>query len=134
MNAPVGPQRDPLDNSPVRLERATAERMAASTRYVERIVRTQAAPQRRDMRTWESAGAWGFLAAGATISAASGATLGTGTVTLCSRDGADLTADGIEVDVYNAAGSVSGGTSGVYVKLGWTDGDWSLDVAPCPTS
>jgi len=76
-------------------------------------------------------GRWGFLAAGQTISGASGMTLGHGTVTLCSRAGYTLDDDGDSVEVLNAGGEVTAGTGGRILKLGWTEGAWSLDVFPC---
>lgn len=76
-------------------------------------------------------GAWGKLAAGETISGSSGTTLGSGTVTLCTRDGADLTEGTEDVTAYNAGGTVTAGSGGRVLKLGWTDGVWSLDVFPC---
>lgn len=78
---------------------------------------------------------YGFLAAGATITGAdpttSPMTLGTGTVTLCSRSGAQLTADGVSVTVYNAGGAFTAGSSGRIVGLVWRDGELSVDVARC---
>lgn len=79
----------------------------------------------------QAPGAYGFLAAGASITAASGSTLGNGTVTLCTRTGGSLNANLGTATVYNAGGAVSGGASGKYVKLGWAADAWSLDVASC---
>lgn len=78
---------------------------------------------------------YGFLAAAATITGATTTggtlTLGSGTVTLCSRVGTILTADGLSVTVYNAGGSMTAPSGGRILGLCWRDGDWSVDVAKC---
>lgn len=127
MNPPNADQQPPGNaNGPVQIDRVTADAFADATRYVQRIVRG------RDDRgyprgTGLNPGIYALTTS--TISAASGATLGSGTVTLCSRSGATLTADGeTGVTVYNAGGSVA---SGRYVKLGCAGGAWSVDVDKC---
>lgn len=131
MDAHVGPQSDPVGGPPQLVDPATAARIATAVSYVEDSSRGGRPRQRRARGPWEVAGVYGFLASGATISAASGATLGSGTVTLCSRSGASLTADGESVTAYNAGGSVTAGAGGAYVALGWVDGDWSVVVVKC---
>jgi hypothetical protein len=113
----------------VALSPAAATEIGETVRYVRGVNRSRTPRKGKGLSAWSNSGAWGFLAGGATITAASGATLGSGSVRLCSRSVATLTADGDTVDVYNAGGSVSGP---LYIKLGWTDGDWSIDVAKCP--
>lgn len=76
---------------------------------------------------------WAYLAPGQSVTAASGTTKGTGTVTLFDTDGVTpRTGPGSTVDVLNAGGAVAGGVNGYLVKLGvMADGSYSLDVAPC---
>lgn len=69
-------------------------------------------------------GAWGKLAAGATITAASGLSLGSGSVKLCDREGT-VADDAEDVDVANAGSVLTGGVGGAIVPLEWTDGEWS---------
>lgn len=120
-----------LGGSPVIPTSEAWSRVSRATRYVERMDRSRTPRQRRGSPDGVNPGVYGFLAAGATISGASGLTLGTGTVTLCSRTGATCVANGDSVTVYNAGGSLSGGASGLLLALGWVDGDWSVEVAPC---
>ena len=56
--------------------------------------------------------------------------LGSGTVTLCSRSGGTLTADGQTVTVYNSGGTISGPKT---LALDWTDGDWAVCVCGQPS-
>jgi hypothetical protein len=77
----------------------------------------------RGRTTNPSAGFWGYLASGASISAGSGLSLGTGTVTLCSRSGTTLLADGDDVTVLNSGGIITGPQ---ILELDWTDGDWAV--------
>ena len=129
-NLPVASPQPPVGNQAVGLDLASAVRVEAATKFVETMYRTRPRlPAGKNPGL--NAGWWGFLAGGASIGGASGLTLGTGTVTLCSRDGATCTADGDTVAVYNAGGSFTAPTGGMVVKLGWTDGDWSTDVAAC---
>jgi len=111
----------------VNLTYDAAVRTREVVRYVEGSFRHGAPRPRRTSGAWSSAGAWAYVAG--TITGASGSRLGSGTAVLCSRNVDVLTADGDTVSVLNAGGGVVGP---VYVKLGWVDGVWSLDVAPCP--
>lgn len=77
----------------------------------------------RGRTTSPSAGFWGQLASGSSITAASGLVLGTGTVTLCSREDDTLAADGEDVTVYNPGGAITGPQ---ILELDWTDGDWAV--------
>lgn len=127
-SAGAAPSGIPGSNGPVLPDRASCERFADSTKYFETMIRGKDAPK-GGRRRGEKAGTYAFLPSGSTITSASGAALGEGLVTLCSRSGAALTADGeTGVQVYNAGGTVNGP---VYIKLGWTDGDWSVDVVLC---
>lgn len=130
MESPLNPQQNPAGGGPVALNRDAYHRVRDAVRYVETFRRNRVVPG-KGLNAFIRPSSYAFLAAGATISAPSGSTLGSGSVTLCSRSGATVTADGETVTVYNAGGSVSGGGSGKYVKVGWCDGDWSVDVAPC---
>lgn len=123
---PVGSQSAAVGNDPVILDRTAARRTEDVVRFVETSYRLRS-PRNRFRPTSANAGIWAYVAG--TITGASGARLGSGTAVLCSRAGDTLTADGPTVGVLNGGGGVVGP---VYVKLGWTDGDWSLDVAPCP--
>lgn len=77
-----------------------------------------------------SPGGWGILAANDTIGAASGLSLGSGSVKLCDRDGNMLKAygedEGASVGVVNAGTAIQGGSRGKIVGLEWTAGDWSV--------
>ena|ERR1039458_9516824 len=136
---PVSAPDLPTGGTPIALSPETFARHAAAVNWVEnqnRVLRPRAG---RGQGVGRAAGAWGYLAPSATISGVtctvSGGvttlTLGTGTVTLCSRNGATLTANGDTVTVYNGGGSMTANSNGRILKLGWTDGDWSVDVAKC---
>ena len=77
----------------------------------------------RGRTTSPSVGAWGSLASGDTITAASGLTLGGGTVKLCTRSGGTLTETSETVPVLNSGGVISGPAA---LPLRWTDGDWAV--------
>lgn len=110
---------------PLLFNRASADRTQAAVKFVERQFR-DVRRRGKGNRGWSAPGAWAYI--GGAVSASVGTTLGTGSAVLCSRVGAVLTADGDTVTFYSAGDAFSGPC---YVKLGWTDGDWSLDVAPC---
>lgn len=131
MSTPLPPRGTAIGGRPVVLSRPTARRILDAVDQVERIGQLRAPRTGGDRGQGRSSGAWGYLAAGASITGASGSTLGSGTVTLCSRSGTTLAADGDSVTVLNAGGEVVAGTGGRYLKIGWTDGAWSLDVFPC---
>lgn len=128
-NPPEARPGDVLRAADVNADRAAIRRLG---RVSGSGVHARSGPAGLEIAVPSSGGAYAFLAAEATISAASGATLGSGTVRLCSRVGATLTADGFDVTVYNAAGQVDGGEAGLYLAISLRDGEWSLDVAPCP--
>jgi len=99
---------------------------ARHTRAVDRVLGDNHAVYPRVGRgrtTKPAKGAWGYLASDATISACVGLTLGTGTVTLCSRSGNTLTADGEDVQVYNPGGGIIGPK---LLELSWTDNVWAV--------
>lgn len=119
--------------TPVIPTAAAWSRVSAAVKRVEGASRSKPPYKGNGFGAWSNPGGWGWLAPGDYISAVAGDTLGVGTVTLCSRVGRTLTPDGDEVTAYNAGGQVDGDPStGTYLKLGWTDGVWSLDVAACP--
>jgi hypothetical protein len=92
--------------------------------YARRLSRTRGPLGRRKRYPSIIPAAWGLLSAGGTITAASGLTLGSGTVKLCDREGA-VAEEAEGIDVANAGGELTGGTSGAIVPLEWTDGEWS---------
>ncbi len=114
---------DPVEANPVVFRPTTFGRHA---RAVNRVLGDNQARYPRVGRgrtTKPSSGTWGSLASGHSISAASGLTLGSGTVTLCSRSGDTLTADGEDITVYNAGGVITGPK---VLELDWTDGVWAV--------
>lgn len=111
--------------TPIALRPPTYVRHARVVDYVERTTRARYPYPERGRTTGASAGAWAKLANGSTITACSGLTLGSGTVTLCSRSGAALTADGESITVYNAGDAITTSGADRAVKLTWTDGVWS---------
>lgn len=131
LRPPVTALAPPLPGGAVAPSASAFSRIAATVRWVESRPRNELPNGRRRSLPAQAGGAWGFLTAGATVSGASGMTLGHGTVTLCSRAGYTLTADGDSVEVLNAGGGVTAGAGGRILKLGWVDGVWSLDVFPC---
>ena len=80
---------------------------------------------------------WAFLSISGAISAASGATLGTvtsGTVKLCTRSTATLTAGAVDISsiLYNSAGAISGTGSGKFIVVGlMPDKSYVVLVSPC---
>jgi hypothetical protein len=104
-----------------------------------RVFQAEQAAQKAMAQGWGQGGGggggsgfWAYLAPGQTVSAASGLTLGSGTVTLVTNAAGTLTALTDTVTVYNAGGAVAGGSVGYSIKIGiMDDGSFSLDVAPC---
>lgn len=117
---PYTPPGDPIALSP-----QTYARHARAVNYVEGANNARYPYPRRGRTTTSAAGAWAVLPSGHTILAASGLHLGTGTVTLCSRDDNTLTADGEDIVVYNSGDAISAGGSDKIIKVSWTDGVWS---------
>lgn len=118
------PTADYLPKNPVVLAPETYERHASAVDWIERQNRVLRLPGQRGKRTSPAAGAWGLLAAGATITGASGLTLGQGTVTLCTREDATITPDpdGETVTVYNTCPAITGDPStGTVLPLHWID-------------
>lgn len=68
-----------------------------------------------------------YLASG-TITAASGASLGTGTAVLCSDSGGSLTATTTTVTLWNYGGAITGP---VYFLAAPYGSDWTPVVVPC---
>src|SRR4051812_26459845 len=98
----------PVDQAPIALSPATYDRHAAAVGYVQGMVRTRAPGVGGRGPPGLAPPAGGKLAASGPITAASGVTLGTGTVKLCARAGAVLPADE-SVDVVNAGGIITAG-------------------------
>jgi hypothetical protein len=112
----------------IALRPETFARHERATRYVEQMVRRLQSPGKRGKTTEANAGTWGWLRPGDTITGASGLTLGSGTVTLCTRDGATLTPDpaGETVTVYNTCPAITGDpTTGTALPLHWVDA-WTI--------
>ena len=80
---------------------------------------------RRGRTTNPNAGIWAKLASGDTITAASGLTLGSGTVALCTRSGSTLTATSETVTVYNGGPAITASSGDKAMLLHWSDGVWS---------
>lgn len=113
----------PIGGDPIALSPETYAAHDEAVQYVRTLSRTRD-PILRDTRSpGVIASAWALLAAGATITAGSGLSLGTGTVTLCDRDGS-VPDDAEDVTVSNAGTSLSGGSTGRIVRLAWTDNEW----------
>lgn len=108
--------------APVALAPETYARHAAAVSYVEGMVRLSPGQGKRGRTTSAAPGAWGVLASGATITGVSGLTLGTGTVTLCTRSGATITPGDEEVTVYNTCAAITGDApDGTVLPLHWID-------------
>jgi hypothetical protein len=112
----------PTGGKPIVFQPETYDRHDAVVQYVESSVRTRFPRRGTGRFPGVNPGAWGYLASGATITAGSGLTLGTGTVKLCDRTGA-ATPENADVTAYNTGGSISGPA---VVPLEWTGGDWSV--------
>lgn len=133
MPDPWVPEPDPYVESldPIALSPETYARHA---RAVDKVLGANNARYPRAGRgrtTSPSAGAWAMLASGATISAASGMSLGSGTVTLCSRSGSALTADGQVITVYNAGDAITASGGNKAIKLSWADSVWVASRCTC---
>lgn len=116
----------PVGGPPIALSPETYDRHDQAARYVEEIIRTRAPRPDRSRFPGLAPGAWGLLASGHSITAASGTSLGSGSVNLCDRAGTD---SGESVTVYNAGITISASGGAKIVRLGWTGGDWSVT---CP--
>lgn len=118
----------PDDPAPVALSPETYARHAAAVDYIENIVRTRAPWPGKSRFPGLASGAWGILATGGSISAASGVTLGSGSVKLCDRTGAIYPEDET-VTVYNAGNAISASGADKIVRLAWTAGEWCVNCA-----
>lgn len=127
MPDPWTPDPSPAVDSaePIALKPGTYTRHARVVDYIERTNRARYPRAGRGRTTSTAAGVWGKLASGSSISAGSGLTLGTGTVTLCTRNGATLTDTGEQVTVYNSGDAITASSGDMAVKLSWSDGDWA---------
>lgn len=119
---------EPDSKTPIALSQETFARHAAAVEYVEQIVQTRAPRDGRQRFPGLAPGAWGKLASGATITAASGITLGTGSVKLCDVTGTVYPEDET-VTVYNPGAAITASGSGKIVRLAWTLGDWCVNCA-----
>lgn len=125
---------DPIGGQPQLVDHASGKRIVAATKYVERFYRGSGGARGFDGPFANPLpGVYAFIAASAAVSGASGLSLGSGSATLCSRSPGSPTcvANGPVVTFYNAGGGFTAGVSGQLCKLGWVNGDWSLDVTPC---
>jgi hypothetical protein len=114
----------PIGGLPIALSPATFDRHDAAVRYVEGMIQTRIPRDGSGRSPWLAPGAWGLLAASATISGVSGTTLGTGTVTLCDRSGSALKSPPETVSVANSGAAITAGGSGKLVRLAWVLGEW----------
>lgn len=121
----------PVEANPIALRPATFGRFDAAVRYVEGLIRTRAPRASSQRFPGLKPGAWGLLGVGDTITAGSGLTLGSGTVTLCTQDGTTLKDTGQSVTVYNSGPAITGPAyaygDGSVVRLAWTEGVWAVD-------
>lgn len=113
---------------PIAFTPETFARHAAVVEYVEGQVQTQAPRASTSRARGVAPGAWGRLASGGTITAASGTTLGSGSVKLCDRSGT-IYPENETVTVYNAGPAISASGGAKIVRLAWTDGDWCVNCA-----
>ena len=131
MTPPIPPQGPAVGGPPVLFDPASAARVGQVVKYIEGGYRNPP-PTKGGITPAGRPGTWGFLAAGASITGMSGSTLGSGTVTLGKRSGSTLSSSGgLSVTVYNAGNGFTAGGSGQWLKLGWVDGAWSVDVSAC---
>lgn len=119
---------DPTGGNPGVLSSETYRRHAAAVRYVETLNRATPPRAGRGRTTNPASGAWGYLQPGDVISGIVGMTLGEGDVTLCTRDGSELTADGDVTHVYNACRRLKAGGVGIVLPLTWMDGCWMPQI------
>lgn len=116
------------DGTPVQFDANSATRIDRVVRYVEGISRGGAPLRGSGNRP-------GLITSyqcktTSTVSARSGATLGTGTARICSVDGSDnLVDDGEPLTVKSQFTSTI--ASGVYITVIWSSGVWLIDIAPC---
>lgn len=116
---------EPDGGPPIALLPATFARHAEAVAYVESEIKTRAPRPSGQRFPGLSPGAWGLLAIGDSISAASGTSLGTGTVKLCNSSGTPIDPETI-VTAKNPGPEVSAATGARIVRLGWTWGDWAV--------
>jgi hypothetical protein len=116
---------EPIEGLPILFSPETYSRHENALSYISGDYRTRAPRPGRGRFPRLTPGAWGLLAAGATITGASGLSLGSGTVKLCARDGTVYDADET-VDVANAGTDISGGDAGMVLPMEWTSGEWTV--------
>lgn len=115
----------PIGGDPIALSPETYAAHEEAVQYVKTMSRTRD-PVSRDVRSpGVRASAWAVLAAGATVTAGSGLSLGSGVVKLCDRDGG-VPDDSEDITVANPGASLSGGPGGRIVRLAWTDDEWAI--------
>jgi len=109
------------DNSPVAFPRATANRVLAATRYVERNYRNPPPGPGRGARS--ASDVPGYVAkATSSVTARSGSTPGTGSATLHTFDGATLTADLTDIPVWNITNQTI--ANGSWMIVLWASAAW----------
>lgn len=113
-----------MDDDPILFLPATFARHEEAVQAVQDEIRTRAPRPGGQRFPGSSPGAWGLLAIGDSITAASGTTLGTGTVKLCDSSGTPIDPE-TTVSVKNAGAEIPAGAAARVVALEWTWGDWS---------
>lgn len=114
---------------PIALSPPTFTRHDGAAKYVESIVRTRPPRESRQRSPGYAAGAWGLLAAGSTIPAGSGLSLGSADLELCRKDyddPAELVQTGETVTVYNSGDAITASGGDLAVPLLWINGEWSV--------
>lgn len=134
MSSPTPPGNSPDgqagDNQPVSLTRETANRMARSTRYVERMQRARPPGGKNTSHDFRFTA---LARATSTISAASGLTYGTGTVTFLKDTGSALADDaptGVTVKNLVSKTIASGSTNVLFLGFALNKW-WVIAVRDC---
>lgn len=125
---PIPDQKGPLDNEPVALSRATAERVATATRYVERFYRG-GTPRPPTVGRQNTAWAIKVITVASINSATALSTPRSGTASLCQWNSTSWQAINSVVTIYNPStgGSIAASR---YVTCNWV-GIWEVIMDPC---
>lgn len=118
---------------PVLFSPPTFSRHASAVDRIESRIRTRVPRPGNNRSPGLAPGAWGLLASGDTITAASGTTLGTGHVKLCDKDGT-VYPENESVDVLNAAEAITASGGPKILGMEWVLGDWSVCGGTPPTT
>jgi hypothetical protein len=114
----------PGDDAPRLFTPESFRRHSDAASYALGAIRTNPPFPGRGRFPHAASGAWGILRAGNSVSAASGVTLGTGSVDLCEADGTAFSPTEA-VTVLNAGPAITA-TADKILPLEWTAGDWSV--------